>query len=80
MNNQEIKIVVAVSIIIVVCIVVIIIGFKPTDTKKEYEKSNEERILNSLQKIEKHTFGIKIGIFMILIYAILLRNLIKGLL
>jgi len=50
------------------------------DTKKESEKSNEERILNTLQKIEKHAFGIKIGIFIILIYVSVFRNLIKGLL
>lgn len=78
MNNQEIIIVV--SIIVAVCIVVIIVGFKPTHTKKEYEKSNEERILNTLQKIEKHLFTIKIGIIMLLFYALLLRNFIKDLL
>ena len=38
---------------------------KSIDPRKESEISNEERILNNLRRIEKHTFGIKIGIFII---------------
>ena len=52
---------------------------KESEKKKVSEKSNEERILNSLQKIEKHLFTIKIGVFMILFYALLFQNFIKDL-
>jgi len=45
---------------------------KSIDPRKESEISNEERILNNLRRIEKHTFGIKIGIFIIAIYWVVL--------
>ena len=39
--------------------------------EKESDISNEERILNKLRRIEKHTFGIKIGIFIIAMCALI---------
>ena len=69
---------------ILVVIIVIIAAFYAlitmvTKTKinpeKEYEKSDEISILNTLQKIEQHAFGIKIGIYVIIIYAFVLRIL-----
>ena len=47
--------------------------------EKESEITNEVRILNNLRRIEKHTFGIKIGIFLIIIQAFVLPVILRNL-
>jgi TRAP-type uncharacterized transport system fused permease subunit len=76
MNEKVIGILVVFIVIIAAFYALITMVTKTQiDPKKESEKSDEKSILNTLQKIEQHAFGIKIGIYVIIIYAFVLRIL-----
>ena len=52
---------------------------KPAGSVVGNAETKEEMIIYHLQKIERHTFGIKCGIFLIIIYAFVLPVILRNL-